>query len=233
MATARYYSFLGSFKKAAQVTAGAGAATGVGTVAAVGAIVLAADGALTGTGTVNAQGRAFIPADGQAAGSAIQVGIGTSIYHLQSAATGTGTAAATGFELIRISPDADVSDGNWTNQAGSNVNLFASIDELTASDSDYIQSQTNPQNDLAEVSLVDPPFQLASPIVARYRYKKEGTSQVDLIVRLMQGATQIAQWSHSDISESYVDAAQTLTTPQVAAITDPNDLRFQFEADSP
>ena len=35
-------------------------------------------------------------------------------------------------------PDADISDGNWVNQAGNNTNLFASIDESVAADGDYI-----------------------------------------------------------------------------------------------
>lgn len=136
-------------------------------------------------------------------------------------------------ETISISPNADVSDGSWTNEVGSNVNLYASIDEATANDTDYIKSGNNPANDLAEVALSDPAFQLTAPVIAKYRYKKEGTAQIDLTVRLMQGATQIAAWSHTNISTSYVDAAQILTAPQVAAITDPLNLRFQFEANKP
>lgn len=36
-------------------------------------------------------------------------------------------------------PAYDVISGNWLNESSSDVNLYASIDEVTASDSDYIQ----------------------------------------------------------------------------------------------
>ena len=38
-------------------------------------------------------------------------------------------------------PDADVSDGDWLNQDDSNSNLYASIDEASHSDSDYIKAE--------------------------------------------------------------------------------------------
>lgn len=50
-------------------------------------------------------------------------------------------------------PDADVTDGSWTNELGNATDLYASIDESAASDSDYIQSSVNPSSDLAEVGL--------------------------------------------------------------------------------
>ena len=50
-------------------------------------------------------------------------------------------------------PSADVSDGNWLNESSSNTNLYASIDEVTASDADYIRSGTAPTNDTCTVSL--------------------------------------------------------------------------------
>ena len=40
-----------------------------------------------------------------------------------------------------------------------------------------------------------------------------------LKVRLYDGATQIAEWTHTDIADTFADAVQTLTGPQVAAIT--------------
>ena len=37
-------------------------------------------------------------------------------------------------------PDSDVSDGSFLNASGNNTNLYQSIDESTASDSDYVIS---------------------------------------------------------------------------------------------
>ena len=50
-------------------------------------------------------------------------------------------------------PSADVEDGSWTNESGNNTDLYASIDESTASDSDYIQSAVNPSSDATTLSL--------------------------------------------------------------------------------
>ena len=37
-------------------------------------------------------------------------------------------------------PDADSADGGWSNEAGSQTNLYASIDETSRDDADYISS---------------------------------------------------------------------------------------------
>jgi len=56
-------------------------------------------------------------------------------------------------------PSAYVADGNWLNQNSRNhstapaEDLYASIDEVTASDADYIRSGTAPTNDTCTVSL--------------------------------------------------------------------------------
>jgi hypothetical protein len=72
-----------------------------------------------------------------------------------------------------VYPSADVSDGSWTNELGSAVNLYASLDESTASDADYIQSSVNPSSDAAELALGT----LSAPAVdtghvLRYRIKR-------------------------------------------------------------
>lgn len=50
-------------------------------------------------------------------------------------------------------PSSDVADGNWLNEADSGTNLYASIDEETASDVDYIKSGASPANDTCTVGL--------------------------------------------------------------------------------
>ena len=44
------------------------------------------------------------------------------------------------------------------------------------------------------------------------------------------GATEVAEWVYTNISGSFVDEEETLTAPQLALITDPSDLRIEFEA---
>jgi hypothetical protein len=52
-------------------------------------------------------------------------------------------------------PIADVSDGGWTNELGNNTDLYASIDESSPSDSDYIQSSVDPVDDTVKFDLDD------------------------------------------------------------------------------
>lgn len=128
-------------------------------------------------------------------------------------------------------PDSDVTIGTWTPTP-----LYQQIDEVTPSDVDYIESAKNPVNDTCEVDLsdVEDP-EVSTGHVIRYRYKKDATGGniIDLIVRLMQGAVEIASWTHNDIGDTIVQAEQTLTGPQADSITDYTDLRLRFIANVP
>jgi len=130
-----------------------------------------------------------------------------------------------------LRPAADVTDGGWTDQDGG-TSLFAAIDEGVINDADYIQSSGNPAADICTIALSDPVVTLTQPFEVRYRYKKSGTGQIDLTVRLMETAVEIAEWVHTDISTTFVTANQPLTGPQFAAITNMNNLRIEFEANS-
>src|SRR3954468_16329145 len=131
--------------------------------------------------------------------------------------------------LLYLRPDADSIDGGWTNELGG-TSLFSSIDETSADDSDYIRSSINPVADIAKISLGNPSGGVGAPAKIRYRYKKDSTTTVNLTVRLLQGVTEIASWTHTGISSSYVTTEQTLTAPQLASITDFTDLYIVFEA---
>ena len=50
-----------------------------------------------------------------------------------------------------IRPDGDISTGNWTPTP-----VADEIDEVTPSDSDFVESELDPANDTFEVSLDDP-----------------------------------------------------------------------------
>jgi len=128
-------------------------------------------------------------------------------------------------------PDSDVTVGGWTPTP-----LYEKIDEATPSDADYIESATNPTSDLCEVGLsnVEDP-EVSTGHVVRYRYAKNasGGNVIDLTVKLMQGAAEIASWTHNDISDTVTQAEQTLTGVQADAITDYTDLRLRFIANVP
>jgi len=129
-------------------------------------------------------------------------------------------------------PDADSIDGTWTDQSGG-TSLFAAIDEIVASDADYIKSASNPVNDTCKISLSDPTVSPAQPFVILYRYRKDGTGQIDLTVRLLEGTTQIGTWTHTDITGTFTDVSQTLTGGEFSSITDFTNLFLEFKANKP
>lgn len=133
-------------------------------------------------------------------------------------------------------PDADNQVGSWVNQAGSGTNLFQSIDEATASDSDYISTGFLTAGEVktyrcALTDVLDP--YVATGHVVRYRYKALNAG-MRLIVRLKQNTTVIATATHSSISPgSWIDGVLTLSAAEADAITDYTALFLEFEGAYP
>jgi len=126
-------------------------------------------------------------------------------------------------------PNADNVDGTWTNESNSNVNLFASIDEITASDSDFIKSKLDPVADVVKLKL-DTPISTNPPVTIFYRYWKTGAGAMNLVVRLKQGNTTIASNTHNGISKDHTDGSFSLSTPEFNNITNFSDLYIEFQA---
>lgn len=124
-------------------------------------------------------------------------------------------------------PDADSSDGGWTNEAGGS-SLYDHIDEASVDDGDYIKSSTLPVNDVCKISLSNTPG--TKPAKVRYRYGKTGAGQINLKVELVEGTTVRATWTHTDISTTLTTVTQTLLDAEFDAITDLNNLYVQFTA---
>ena len=96
-------------------------------------------------------------------------------------------------------PDADITDGAWTNQAGNNTNLYASIDEATIDDADYIQSELNPSSSIVEVQLSDliaPPSNLGRTL--RYRIAKDAAAgnPINLDASVYQTLGFVKSWTN-------------------------------------
>jgi hypothetical protein len=133
---------------------------------------------------------------------------------------------------IIIRPTTDITDGTWTDQAGG-TDLRAALDETVADDSDYIQSFADGLSDICEIkfSSVADPLSSTDHIV-RYRYARNGPAREDLTVCLMQGATIIKQWNHTDIDEVLTSVSQTLSGTEADSITDYTDLRLRIKAET-
>lgn len=137
--------------------------------------------------------------------------------------------------LVYIRPDADTDDGNWVNASGNNTNLYDSLNESVASDSDYIRSGNNPVNDIVKLRLGNFSSVPDEPMTVRYRFKKvvSAGEVLSLKVRLIEGdapGTTIAEWEHDGVADTYTDGEQELTSGQFALISDFDDLYLEFEA---
>lgn len=141
------------------------------------------------------------------------------------------SALQSGVVLSYLRPDADDATGNWVNESGT-ATLWPSIDETTASDSDFIRSGDNASADIARVRLSNPVLGVdtAQAVQVGYRYRKQGAATINLTVRLKEGTTTRASWVHSAISTAYVTQTQTLSAGEKSSITDWSNLFLEFEA---
>lgn len=65
--------------------------------------------------------------------------------------------------------------------------------------------------------------------IVRYRLGKNVSSgTLNFTVTLMQGTTQIAQWTHSNVAQGFTTYEQALDSGQIANITNTADLRLRF-----
>lgn len=134
------------------------------------------------------------------------------------------------FQYLR--PVADTSLGGWTDQSGGTTDIYATIDETTASDSDYVQTPNNPSTNIYKLKLTsgsDPGVDTGHVISYRYR-KPEAAGTVNLKVRLVEGTTTRKEWTHSNIGTSWTTQVQTLSEAEASAITDYTNLYLELEA---
>lgn len=120
-------------------------------------------------------------------------------------------------------PTADVSTGTWVSSLGGT--LAAAIDETPADDADYISTTYGSICEVALGSLADPAVSTGHKV--RYRIAADAGG---LIVRLRQGTTTIASWTHAPAPTALTTFEQILSGAEADAITDYTALKLQFEA---
>lgn len=128
---------------------------------------------------------------------------------------------------------SDTSAGAWTTDSGGTTNLYASVDETTFSDTDYIQSESAPSSSIVSLRLgtFDEPAVLTGHKLD-YRYDKTPAdgAQINLVVRIKQSSTTIASQTHTDIANGFVNGTLTLSEVEAGNITYPATLDVEFEA---
>lgn len=146
-------------------------------------------------------------------------------------ASGTsGSTRALSDTLLYQKPTSDAATGTWLNQAGAAVLYTALSKPAGVDDSTYIVAAAN-TTDTARVKLEAPFFEVGDEAYVDYRIGKNfpnAPQNVDVTVKLYQGVTLIATWTNTAIAGNLTTITQTLTAPQLAAITDYSDLYLEF-----
>jgi len=170
------------------------------------------------------------------AGLAYSGDVGT---NLELASWAGGDLGAAASQLLN--PSADSVDGTWTNEADGTT-LAASIDEDTASDTDYIQSVLSPSTSGCRIKLEtggDPAS--STDHVIRWRGRKDATGgqTIGLTVKLYQGGgnsqgagTLIASFTRANVSNTFTDFTETLSGGEADSITNYGDLYLEFFANA-
>lgn len=168
-------------------------------------------------------------------GRAIEMDGGTTVTVIKVLAIGRAQESDSAGVITPIrctQPDSTITVGTWTTQA-MGLDLHTAIDETPASDADFIRGPIDllAATHTCEVGLgnvTDPA--VSTGHVVSYRYEKSAANEqvVDLIVRLVQGTTVIATWTHLAIANGWTAASQTLTGLEADAINDYTDLRLRF-----
>jgi hypothetical protein len=154
-------------------------------------------------------------------------GAGTSRPQGSAYDVGSWEYKSSGPTLVQYFPGADISAGNWTPSTG--TTLWGTVDESSASDSDYNVSGLNPSADVMEVKFagVLTPSANTNHTIS---YKIKGDSSTNMTVALYCGATLIKSWSHSPAPSSFTRYDQTLSTGEASTITNYSDLRLRVTA---
>ena len=138
-------------------------------------------------------------------------------------------------------PSADTNNpGTYTDQGGGSTNIYATIDEVTLDDADYIRSPLAPASAIYVTkysNLEDP--QSSTGHVLRTRYAKDaaGGAQIDIVVQLRQGyvsevtqGTLIATRTFTNVGNTFTTDAYTLSGAEADAITDYTSLYLRVSS---
>lgn len=122
-----------------------------------------------------------------------------------------------------LSPISDVSAGDWLPSTG--TDLYATVDESSYGDTDYIYATSATTCTLALASGGDPGVSTGHKLSYRLL---AGSGAVT--VTLKQSTTTVVSWGPHTLTGAAQSFTQTLTGGQADSITDYSALRVEFEA---
>jgi hypothetical protein len=143
------------------------------------------------------------------------------------------TGITTTITVQHLQASADSVDGTWTNEAAGTT-LAVSIDEDTASDSDYIQSVLGPSNAGCRVKIESGSNPQSGDRTFHWRVGKNttGGGQIDMKVQIRQGGGNSLGGGTlvEEFTRNNVDAATTYDETVTGTVTDYADLYAEFYA---
>lgn len=128
--------------------------------------------------------------------------------------------AVSAVTLTYLRPSADISTGSWTPSTG--TTLYTTLDEVSASDADYIQTSTASSCEVRLAAGATPSNRDNHTI--RYRLLA-GSGTLTAVLKC--GSTTIKSWNHT-LTGSAQYISNILTNAEASTITDYSDLRVTF-----
>ncbi len=127
-------------------------------------------------------------------------------------------------------PAQDISRGSWVTDSGATTNLWATIDEEVANDTDAaVSALANNSEYEVKLSSVAPAIIARQHLIAlRGRKDASGGNTKGVTVSLIQGTTLIASQSFPDLPFAIQQENISLPKSVASAITDYSDLRIRF-----
>ena len=141
-------------------------------------------------------------------------------------------------------PNADTFLGNYTDQVGGVVNIFASIDEVVEDDADFIRSPASPINEVYVCALsagADPASSVAHVMRMATAVDLASQESLDFTQQWRQGyvseavqGTLIASQSRTGVTSiAFLISTYTLTAAEADAITNYGNLFSRFIINRP
>lgn len=142
-------------------------------------------------------------------------------------ATGAWTLAVAPLVLTQtMRPTTDITKTNVADQAGGSTDLYATIDESTLSTSDYVRGIQGGVYEALLSTAATPPDNSGLDITSVLGLG-DGATAATVDTYLMQGATQIAHWTHN-VTVDNTEFTHSITPTEFDNISDWGDLRVRW-----
>ena len=109
------------------------------------------------------------------------------------------------------------------------TDLHNSINEEIPNDNTYMKSVYSPVNNTAIIQMSNAGTPNSEyPVKIRLRFQKIGTENLNLELKMFEGAIQRDSWTYSNVNTSIVTIEETISSVVIDNITDWDSITFRF-----